>query len=129
MGQKFTITEQERKQIRGLYEQNEPIKSEEQITYEIVRGGGVPSTKGIIIIKSNKIDINVKLYKTELVGILDVVKKMNSGNNIIYQCTGDILGYDKHVLTIMEGYHTISWQMINSFAGGTSPSINLVYKK
>jgi hypothetical protein len=128
MGKKFTITESERNYIMGLYEQPTPENIDGQNkTYEIT-GGSYAGTKGNIVISPTTMDVNVKLYKTDFSGKLNILKKSGPPTDTTYFCDGDIMGYDKHQIRFADSYQKVMWSATSTFNNTTLPPFILKYR-
>ena len=133
MGTRFTITEQEKATIRGLYEQTAPAAAPAQQpqadrVFNIVKAMSSFKASGTITFTNDSVKTNIMFGKQDLVGDFHIDKKSNAGTMESYTCSGDFLGSNKHIFTILPAYKIITWESENPGGGGMRLAVSFNYK-
>jgi hypothetical protein len=128
MGQKFIITETERNQIRGLYEQDNTTNQPTERVFNIVKVMFALKASGTITFTNDMIKCNFNYGKQDFIGEVHIDKKMVSGTVETFICSGEFFGSDKHIFTIMPSNKAIMWEANNPVDGKMRPGVTLSYK-
>jgi hypothetical protein len=129
MGARFTITEQEKATIRGLYEQTAPAAAPAQApqqsapkTFVITKVGmsaagiGMSKFNGQITINGDNLNFKQDAGTAKSDDTVKIVDKQETpGSSDVYNCVGKIGMNDKHTFTVLYSQKLIKWESISSF--------------